>query len=114
MAQDTYFSNAATATATTITSAPASLHSLECSNPNATDVFVQLFNLPARIVTLGTTTPKMSLLVPGGAGASNRGATDKMFDPPIYFDEAMSFAVTTTPAGSTAPTTNSTLNVGYA
>lgn len=109
----TLFDADANNTAQVLKASAGRLYALEVSNPNTTDVFVQLFDVAAGGVTVGTTTPKLSLLVPGGTGASNRGGMDKVFTVPVAFDTAITYAVTTTPTGSADPTSDVTLNAFF-
>lgn len=88
------------------------LYFLEVSNPNSTDAYIQLFDLATGSVTVGTTTPKLSLLVPAGNG-TNYGAMDKVFTIPIAFATAITYACTTTATGSTDPTVGLIINAGY-
>lgn len=86
------------------------LYSVEISNIAATDGFLQLFDLAAANVTVGTTVPKLSLFVPKG-DATNRGAMDKNFGPlGLDFQVAMSYAFTTTATGNTALATAGVAN----
>ena len=48
-------------------------------NPNTADAFLQFYDLAQGSVTVGTTTPKLSLWVPGG------GALDAPFTVPVSF-----------------------------
>ena len=80
---------------------------LEVQNPNATNAYIQLFDALAANVTVGTTTPAMSLLVPAG------GAMDKMWDRPLKFETAITYACTTTATGSGDPTTGLIVDGGY-
>lgn len=63
---------------------------------NTATSYYQFFNLPTADVTLGTTTPVMSIPVPAGLGANLDLWQGAIFT-------ALSFAVTTTAAGSTFP-----------
>ena len=91
---------------------PGRIHYIEVSNINAVDAYLQLFDVAAGSVTVGTTTPMQSFLVPKGDGA-NRGAMDRVFDPPIDFQIAMTYACTTTATGNGDPTTGLIVNIGY-
>lgn len=84
------------------------LHFLEVSNPNGTDAFIQLFDAATGDVSVGTTTPALSLLVPAN------GAMDKHFPVPMKFETAITYACTTTATGSGDPTTGLVVNAGYA
>lgn len=68
-----------------------------CYNPNTTVEYIQVFN--ASSVTLGTTTPLMSLGIPPSSAANLNIQNG------INFSTAIQVAATTTPTGSTAPTT---------
>lgn len=68
-----------------------------CYNPNTTVEYIQVFN--ASSVTLGTTTPLMSLGIPPSSAANLNIRNG------INFSTAIQVAATTTPTGSTAPTT---------
>ena len=76
-------------------------------NPNTSGAWVQIYNVAAGSVTVGTTTPNISFFVPAG------GALDTMGSVPIAFGTAISTAATTTAGGGTAPTTNLVANVFY-
>lgn len=77
-------------------------------NPNAADAWLQLYDAAAGDVTVGTTTPKLSLVVPAS------GAIDVDFaDDPIRFSTAITYAATTTAAGGTDPTTGLVGNLLY-
>ena len=83
------------------------LHALEVQNPNGSDGWLQLFDAAAAAdVTIGTTAPKQSYLIP------NNGANDKAFgDNPIGFELGLCYAVTTTATGLTALGTGCVLNL---
>ena len=99
-------------TAQVIKNNPGRLHYIEVSNINAADAFLQLFDALAVNVTVGTTTPKQSFLVPKGNG-TDRGAMNWVFDPPIEFSIGITYACTTTATGNGDPTTGLVVNVGY-
>ncbi len=88
------------------------LYAVEVSNINTEDTWLQLFDVAAGSVTVGTTTPKLSLFIPKGDG-TNYGAMDKVFTVPIKFATAITYALTTTPTGSGDPTTGLTVNLLY-
>ena len=83
------------------------LYFIEVSNPNGSNAFLQLFNVAAANVTIGTTVPNQSYLVPANGGM------DIAFSDPLEFDTALSYAATTTATGSTAPGTGLVLNIGW-
>lgn len=66
-------------------------------NSNAAVAYVQVFNVAAAGVTLGTTVPTRVYAIPLGA------AVDTSFDTPDAFSTAISIAATTTPTGAVAP-----------
>lgn len=99
-------------TAQVIKNGPGVIHYIEASNINAADAFLQLFNAVAADVTVGTTVPKQSFLVGKGDG-TNRGAMDRVFNPPLDFQEGMSYACTTTVTGNGDPAVGLVVNIGY-
>ena len=100
-------------TAQAIKAGAGQLIMLEVSNINAADAFVQLFDLATGDVTVGTTTPRLSFLVPAGDG-SVYGHMEKIFIAvPISFEVAITYACTLTPTGSGGPTTGLTFNALY-
>lgn len=78
-----------------------------CYNPNATIAYVQLFNLAAASVTVGTTSPLESVPIPP---TLNGGFASPIGD---LFSTAISAAATTTPTGGSAPSTALTCNFAY-
>lgn len=88
----------------------ANLTGISVANPNTADAFLQLFNAIPGDVTVGTTTPVASIMIPKGDG-TNYGAVDIMFDDPIKFDTAITYACTTTPTGAGDPTTGLVVNL---
>jgi hypothetical protein len=89
------------------------LYFLEVSNPNTTDAYLQLFDADAADVTVGSTTPTLSFLIPGGDGTLD-GAMDKFWPPGISFENAIIYACTTTATGSSDPSTGLVLNASLA
>lgn len=83
------------------------IYSLEVSNSNVADAFIQFFNAAAADVTVGTTTPDLTFFVPGS------GAMDKQFTIPIWFGTAITYACTTTATGNGDPTTGLVVNALY-
>ena len=74
---------------------------------------MQLFDLPTAGVTVGTTTPKQSYLIPAGDG-TNSGAFENDFGAEgMDFQIAITYACTTTATGSGDPTTGLTVNLVY-
>jgi len=111
-----FFDSSVVATVETLKASSGRLYLLEVSNPNVDqDLWLQLFDVSGT-VTLGTTTPKQSYLIPAAVqqgAAVKRGAFDRSFVIPLQFDNAIKYAVTTTPAGNGAPGAGVTLNASY-
>lgn len=105
-----YFSNNGTSTKAAIKAGEAHLFALEVSNPNTDDAFIQLFDAAIANVTVGSTTPTLSLLVPAGQSSTVRGAMDKDYPDGVFFGSGITYACTTTPTGSTNPTSALTIN----
>lgn len=95
-------------TVTAIKASAGSLYLVQCYNPNATVAYAQVFNIASGSVTLGTSTPLLSVPIPA---TSNGGFA--MSTVPVAFGTAMSWAATTTATGSTAPGTALTCNAAY-
>lgn len=110
----TYFDADADNTATAVKTVAGRVRGIEASNPNTIDAYVQFFDLATGDVTVGTTTPEQSFLVPGGASSTLVGAMDKNFgEDGVDFQTAITVACTTTATGSTDPTTGLVLNIQY-
>jgi hypothetical protein len=99
--------SALSTTVTAIKASAGGLYMLQCGNTNASEQYVQIFNVASGGVTLGTTTPTLS--VPIGATTTGGFALSM----PMTFGTAMSAAATTTATGSTAPGTALDCNVGF-
>jgi hypothetical protein len=101
------FKNGLSTTVFSIKSSAGWLGKAQCDNPNTGEVFLQIFNVASGSVTLGTTVP--TDILPLEPGLNNGWV---MALPGVQYGTAMSAAVTTTPTGSTAPTT--TVNCSFA
>lgn len=100
-----YYTTIADETVRDIHARPCKLHSIHLVNGDAGSVrYVQLFDAASGDVTLGTTSP--DLVVPIGEGDTHHIE----FATPVRFGTACSFAVTTTPTGSTGPTQDAFLS----
>jgi len=105
---NTVFDSDGDNTAQSVITQSGRLYFIESSNKNAVDVYLQFFDLKVANVTVGTTVPKLSFLVPAN------GAMDKTFvDCPIAFSNAITYACTTTATGGTDPAVGLALNFGY-
>lgn len=82
-----------------------SLYGFEAHNPNTVDAYIQFYDASTASVSVGVTTPKLSFIIPAGAGTDRRGATSHKFDPPIKFGTAITYAATTGFDNGTAPGT---------
>jgi hypothetical protein len=85
-------------TATVIKASAGQLYGYHFFNTTAAVAYVQIFNVAAASVTLGTTTPTLSIGMPAGSGVTVN------FDKGVAFSTAISFACTTTRTGSTGAT----------
>lgn len=100
--------SALTNTAVAIKGAQGQLGMLQCYNPSAVQTYIQIYNVASGSVTVGTTTPTLSIPIAptatGGWALSNPG---------IQFSTAISAAATTTATGGTAPGIAADCNVVY-
>lgn len=91
---------ALTATAQVIKATTGNLYGYYIYNPNTSVAYVNLYNIAAASVTVGTSTPLLNFAIPASSGAN------LMFPYPITFSNAgWSASATTTGGGNTAPTT---------
>jgi hypothetical protein len=93
-------------TVTTVKSSAGELGAYHCLNPNSSAAYVQIFDTVGS-VTLGTTTPVLSLGIPASDGGNLEWGMG------IHFAHAIQVAVTTTATGSTAPGTAVDCNFAY-
>lgn len=104
----TVFSNQAlTNTVTAVKTSAARMHQYDFYNPNATGVWIQLFNLATGSVTLGTTAPTRTIYLPATSG---RDWSSSFSD---SWSTALTIACTTTNTGSTAPSSAIQAYIGY-
>lgn len=100
-----------TATATLLRSGSVTLHAVEAENINTTIVYVQLFNAAAATdVTLGSTAPDQTYMIPQGGGAAAPTSRLIDFSTPLGFDKGLVYAVTTARSGAVPPTSAVPLN----
>ena len=99
-----FFDSDADNTAQVLVAGRAQLNQIHAINNDATDAFVQLFNVAAADVTVGTTTPDYVIYVPAS------GAVIIDFAWPVLFETALTYECTTTATGNTDPTTGLTLS----
>lgn len=104
----TLTSTAVLVTAQTSPSAPF-LVSYNISNPNSAIVYVQFFNAATSgAVTVGSTAPLFWVAVP-----ATNGVIDTALVTPIPFSLGIVIACTTTPTGSTAPSSADPISIVY-
>ena len=97
------------ATAQVIKASAGKLYGYYAYNPEAAVTFLHFYNTAAASVTVGTTNPLFTLVMPGGSAAN------LMSDIGITFSNAgWSCAATTTAGGNTAPATGISLVAWYA
>lgn len=89
------------------------LHYIHIVNTNSADAYLQLFDVAAASVTVGTTTPKLTFLVPAGNGTDAGGFTENFELYPLHFEAAITYSCTTTATGNGDPTTGLTVNLVY-
>lgn len=101
-----FYNAAASTTLIPVKQSRTNVYYLNLSNINTSNAFLQLFDTNDA-VTLGTTVPSMTLLIPASGGY------DAYFPVPMTFNKGLLIACTTTFNGSTAPTTGIVTNIGY-
>lgn len=84
------------------------LVSVHVNNLDAAVMYLQLFDAAAASVTVGTTTP--DLVIPMAASGTHHVVWGD--DGPVFWT-ACTYAVTTTPSGSTGPTAEAVLSICY-
>lgn len=108
-----YLDATADETVVNIKATEGDIYFLEATNANATDIYVQFFDAAAANVTLGTTVPDFVLFVPAGDGTNDGAIIQNFYNSPVHFENAITYAVTTTATGSTGPTSDGILQVLY-
>jgi hypothetical protein len=101
-----FLDNAQSATVTTVKGSAGELGAYHCLNPNASVVYVQIFDTSGT-VTLNNTVPVLSLGLPASDGGNLEWTMG------IHFANAIKVAVTTTATGSTAPGTAVDCNFAF-
>lgn len=99
---------ALTNTAVVIKASAGQLYKLYCYNPNASVTYIQVYNVAAAGVTVGTTAALQSYGIPA---TSSSGFTHSLVGD--QYGTAISAAATTTAGGGTAPGTAVDCNVSY-
>lgn len=101
------YSGSIGATVTSIKGSAGQLFGWYIGNNNGTAIYVQIFDVASGSITLGTTAPKLSFMIPAG------GAANVLHETGIQFSTAISFACTTTRAGNTASANTVDVNFFY-
>lgn len=99
-------------TAQAVKTSAGNVYGLIVQNPNTANAFIQLFDVAAGDVTVGTTTPSQSYFI-GGTTAGDNNQIEIKFTVPVSFETAITYACTTTATGSTDPTTGLVVNILY-
>ena len=107
-----FYDASITATVEAMRTAEGRLHFIQVNNPNTVQVFLQIFDVASGSVTLNSTVPNLSLLIPAGDGTEDGGFTESWPDG-IQFDTAISYAITTTATGSTAASSTCAMNAAH-
>lgn len=81
------------------------------SNPDVDTAYVQIYDLAAADVTVGTTPAAYTIPVPGVDGNGDPGIAKDSLHWPVSLASGFTYAVTTTPTGSTD--TGSDTNVSF-
>lgn len=100
--------NALSSTAVAVKASGGQLGMLQCYNPNASQEYVQVYNIAQGSVTVGTSTPLESIAI---APTSTGGFV--MAAPGQEFGTAITVAATTTATGGSAPGTALDCNASY-
>ena len=98
------YRNAALTTTQVVQASQTNWYAYYVYNPNATACSLDLFTTVSP--TLGTTVPKVSLVIPPTTGAN-------LTIPPTVFPNAMSVAAVTAAGGGTTCSTGMTVNLWY-
>lgn len=108
-----YFKLEADETVTEVYAHRTLLFYIHVINDNAADSFLQLFDADNADITVGTTTPTYSFLLPAEAGATSWGVFSQEFPVPLQFNTALNYAVTTAPMGDTGPSSAVIVNMSF-
>lgn len=101
---DVKFTENADGTVRNLTTQQVVLYGLEALNMDAARRFVQVFDVPAASVTLGTTKPVLSI------GMGSNGNEYRYYDGGILFPAGLSYACTTTDTGNTGASAAATIS----
>lgn len=104
---NTYSNLAADETVTQVVAAAVLVFNFLCYNPNGSAAYVQFFDALAVDVTLGSTAPYFVMPLPAGGGL------DTALVLPKRFRIAVTYAVTSTATGSSAPGSDCIVQLDY-
>lgn len=107
------FISALSTTVTDVKARKGKVKALHVENPNGSKIFVQFFNALAADVTLGTTAPYYSLVVPANGAMDAWPGGPAQDSDGVEHPVAISVAATTTATGSTAPGTGLAANIFF-
>lgn len=110
----TYYDNDLDETKAEVTDNPTvRIYSIHAMNTTAAPLYLQMFDLDADNVTVGTTTPTNQYIVPGNADSDGAGFVAH-FNPPKAYSTGFTVACTTDSEGSSAPGANAChVNIEY-
>lgn len=96
-----------------VSSTGVTLYTISAQSIDATPIYLHFYNATAASVTVGTTTPDLTFIIPSQGDGNGAGLVldiSKGWD----FDTALSIAATTTVGGTTGPGANEVIvNLGY-
>jgi hypothetical protein len=102
------------ATAALVKAAPGELCWYHVQNQDAADAYLHFYDAAAAAdVTVGTTTPKVTLWLPASSGVDGGSIIVQEDARGVEFALGIVIAATTTIAGSSAPTTGELVNLVY-
>lgn len=105
-----FFDAAADETAQALKASAGVLKKIWIANLDADTLFLQLFDVAAGSVTVGTTTPDLVIPIPKG-DATDYGILSDWIN--AEFGTAITYAVTTTPTGNGAPANDPPFSATY-
>ena len=109
-----YFNASVTNSVQQVKGSSGSFYGMSIQNPNNTPVYLQLFASLSAGVTLGSTAPTLSFMIPAMVGVTP-GVYDLVLsnEAKIAFASGISVAATSTVSGSSAPSSPVVANLWY-
>lgn len=108
-AMDHFYQESVTNTKVEVSDTKTNMYGFLFENNDSSAVYVQIFNKDADDVTVGTTAPDFTYLVPANS-VFGKDAQDIVID---HFNVGLTIAVTTTRTGAAAPTTAATIHIWH-